>query len=274
MSVLEIAKRAGVSAATVSRVLNNHPSVRPETLQQVRKALADLNYARPAIRRGPRLGRRAGLRTGNIAVLGLGDTDHTRFRVPVFAAALAGIVQAARDINLNVLIDDVPNPNHIPPLVRNREVDGAIVFLSAVSDAVLDGIDLLRRHMPIVRIMGDLPGATTVDHVGPDHAAVGHLAYEYLSQRNCKNLAFVSRQPTWDLNRTRAMGFAAAAHRDRLVPACFVLSTDSIDIAAFGTNAQGCASDDELADRIVALRPDGLFTSRDDDVVHLYPLLR
>src|SRR4051812_46757967 len=99
MSVLEIAKRAGVSPATVSRVLNNHPSVRPETLQQVRKVLADLNYARPAIRRGPRLGRRAGLRTGNVAVLGIGDTDHTRFQVPIFAAALTGIVQAARDMD-------------------------------------------------------------------------------------------------------------------------------------------------------------------------------
>ena len=51
MLVTEIAKKAGVSIATVSRVLNDHPSVRPETVQQVRRAMEGMPYDRFAVRR-------------------------------------------------------------------------------------------------------------------------------------------------------------------------------------------------------------------------------
>src|SRR3954453_10998774 len=98
MSVTEIAKRAGVSIATVSRVLNNHPRVRPETAVQVRKVLDDLGYRLAAVRRGPRLGRRAAARTGTIAVVAVEGKDHTRFRIPIFANALGGIVRAGREL--------------------------------------------------------------------------------------------------------------------------------------------------------------------------------
>ncbi|WP_159222580.1 LacI family DNA-binding transcriptional regulator, partial [Klebsiella pneumoniae] len=43
-SIKDVAKRAGVSTATVSRVLNNHPSVVPETRQAVRDAMDYLCY--------------------------------------------------------------------------------------------------------------------------------------------------------------------------------------------------------------------------------------
>ena len=44
MSINKVAKLAGVSSSTVSRVINNHPRVAPETAQNVRKAMQELNY--------------------------------------------------------------------------------------------------------------------------------------------------------------------------------------------------------------------------------------
>ena len=44
MSLVEVAKRAGVSIATVSRVLNNTPGVRPETIKHVQKILSDPKF--------------------------------------------------------------------------------------------------------------------------------------------------------------------------------------------------------------------------------------
>ena len=44
MSIKEVARRAKVSTATVSRTLNNSPDVRPHTAEKVRKAIAELNY--------------------------------------------------------------------------------------------------------------------------------------------------------------------------------------------------------------------------------------
>ena len=53
MSVANIAARAGVSNATVSRVLNNSPRVNPETARLVREAAHQLQYTK--MRRGPRI---------------------------------------------------------------------------------------------------------------------------------------------------------------------------------------------------------------------------
>lgn len=44
MTTSEIAKKLGISRGTVSRVLNNHPNVKPETRQKVLDALKELNY--------------------------------------------------------------------------------------------------------------------------------------------------------------------------------------------------------------------------------------
>ena len=75
MSLVEVAKRAGVSIATVSRVLNNTPGVRPETIKHVQRALRAASYDPAAVRRGPRPGKRDGKRTQSIAVLVLGQTQ-------------------------------------------------------------------------------------------------------------------------------------------------------------------------------------------------------
>src|SRR3954464_9570549 len=179
MSVLEIAKRAGVSTATVSRVLNNHPSVRPETLLQVRKVLEHIGYRRPLIRRGPKLGRRGGWRTGNVAVMAIADPHHARFRIPVFAAALSGIVRAARDHDLNVIIDDAPDLASLEGALRDREIDGALVIMPVMPDSAdraRPAVDALAAHVPIVRFMGETLGPSSIDHVGPDNLAVGALA--------------------------------------------------------------------------------------------------
>ena len=44
MTTSEIAKKLGISRGTVSRVLNNHPNVKPETRKRVLEALKELNY--------------------------------------------------------------------------------------------------------------------------------------------------------------------------------------------------------------------------------------
>lgn len=57
MDILQVAKRAKVSTATVSRVLNDSGMVRPATTERVRRAITELNYVRNPNARGLRLGR-------------------------------------------------------------------------------------------------------------------------------------------------------------------------------------------------------------------------
>ena len=56
MSIVDVAKRAGVSVATVSRVINDFPGVSPRTARQVRTAMKELLYVPAPIRPGPKPG--------------------------------------------------------------------------------------------------------------------------------------------------------------------------------------------------------------------------
>src|SRR5215468_2522858 len=110
MALVDVAKRAGVSVATVSRVLNNEPGVRRETINHVQRALRAVSYDPAAVRRGPRSGKRDGRKTQNIAVLVLGQTQEEWFRRPVFSAVVGGINRAANERDVQVLIDHVLDP--------------------------------------------------------------------------------------------------------------------------------------------------------------------
>ena len=69
MPISEVAKLAGVSSSTVSRVINNHPSVAPETVTSVRNAMQQLGYAPSERRPGPKPSFRSRTGTANIAFL-------------------------------------------------------------------------------------------------------------------------------------------------------------------------------------------------------------
>lgn len=276
MSVAEVARIAGVSVATVSRVLNNHPRVRPETAKQVRKVLDDLHYVRPFIRRGPRLGRRAAHPSGNIAVLVLGNPDGSYFRIPIYVATLSGVVRAAKESNLNVLVDHIPSLQQLAPAIRNRDVEGALVLTSWITESTLDALRTLRDQMPIVRMMGDAIGTSDIDHVGPDNLAVGQLAHQHLASRGCTELAFVTFQPQRELVRTRALGFATAAARHGHDVTAYLVSADASDAESYGRRAVRCDTAMDLAQKLAAAprRPDGLFISRDAEAIQVQPLLQ
>ena len=104
MSIAEVAKRAGVSRATVSRVINKRNGVSAEIAQAVRDAVAALGYQPPPLDRRP--GRRAPLVSregpGLIAVVVVDDLyQHTP---GVFAAHLSGIEREAAEHGLGVLV--------------------------------------------------------------------------------------------------------------------------------------------------------------------------
>jgi LacI family transcriptional regulator len=260
----------------VSRVLNNHPRVRPETAQQVKRVLDDLGYVRPIIRRGPRLGRRNGRTTGTIAVMALGDPGHARFRLPLFAGVLDGIVRAARDQDLNTLVDTVGGPHELSPAVRDGEVDGALYVGSPLIEPFLSFMNLIKQQVPVVRVMGDALGMVDIDHVGPDNLTVGLLAYQYLAQRGCNPVAFVSTTPPRDVIRTRAMGFIAAANENGVMPDCYVVHSSDANAQFSGNNVVQCQSPDDLAMRLVSAspRPSGIFISRDADALEIQPRLQ
>src|SRR2546423_2861771 len=273
MSLIEVAKKAGVSIATVSRVLNNTPGVRPETIKHVQRALRAASYDPAAVRRGPRPGKRDGKQVQSIAVLVLGRTQEEWFRLPVFAAVVAGINRAANERGLHVLIDHVLDPADLNPSIRNGSSGGALTFLPARSDRRL--LDAVRCRLPVVRVMGEEMADDELDLVGPDDVAIGRLAFRYLAARRCKRVAYVSTRPDHEALVVRAMGLRIAASQAKAVNLQAYVCGRSDFGSLTGMEAFAGTDLESIAEAIANSdpRPDGLFVSQDVEAIGLYPML-
>lgn len=277
MSIVRVAKHAGVSVATVSRVLNDLKNVRAETVEQVKLAIQELNYTPPAVRRGPRgVGRRvlrSGMKTGQVAVLNLGGT-HDWLGMPVMASVVGSVMRAAKAHDVNPVLDEMPDPTEISGLLRRREVDGAIVFMPAWQSET--HLETLARHLPVVWLMGAHVNLPSVDHVSVDNAGIGRLAFQYLHDQGCRRVAFASTDAVGlPLMRARGQAFGNAARDAKLSVTNFLCDIAAAEADGFaGRTLQAC-SIDELADQIAETLPqiDGLFVSADRTTTALYPRL-
>jgi LacI family transcriptional regulator len=279
MSILEVAKRAGVSVATVSRVINRVPSVSPQTAKQVRAAMKELAYVPAEIRPGPKPGSRRTprhqARAGTIAVLTVGQPARDWLTLPLMAAAFAQITTESKERHLRLLIDETQDPEQVSALIARKEIDGAIVFRS--SRLGRRGFDALLSHqVPLVWLFGAIERPTPIDHVTTDNIAVGHLAQEYLASSGCEELAFVTDAPEWTLMRLRGQSFANAARDGGLRSTSYVIGGSPAVVESYGPRVQSAATLDELVERIATSkpRPTGIFTARDRLTLQLYPLLQ
>jgi LacI family transcriptional regulator len=275
MSIAAVARHAGVSVATVSRVLNDVDNVRAKTVEQVRAAMLEIGYTPPRVKRGPKNGRRRviqpGMRTGRIAVLNVGG-DWRWLGLPIMACVVQGVMRAAKQLDITPVLDEISDDEDVSPIIRRSEVDGAVVFfLNRPTD---DCVRRLRDRLPIVWVMGGLSGTLNVDHVTPDNFGVGQLALEYLQAQGCRRLAFVDDRPGWQIMRMRGQSFASAAvDADVDLRHYLVGAVRPVDL--YGRNVVTADTLELLVDQIVhdPQRPDGLFVSHDRLTAELYPLL-
>lgn len=141
MDILQVAKRARVSTATVSRVLNESNLVRPATTARVRKAIADLNYVRNPSARSLRLGR--------TQLFGLIVSDIKNPFFPELIDAFEGIA-AERGIDV-IFTHTNYDTKRLESCVRRmveRSVEGIAIMTSEMDEAAL--APLLSRQIAVV----------------------------------------------------------------------------------------------------------------------------
>src|SRR4051812_21578453 len=124
-TLADVARTAGVSIATASRVLNGFPGVRPETRTQVETAMAALGYAR---QRAPRATTPA--RTGSIGLVVCEDVLRL-FADPYFARVVSGVSRELSVAGMQLVLVAAPSTeDHQTAMVRYLKaghVDGALV---------------------------------------------------------------------------------------------------------------------------------------------------
>jgi DNA-binding LacI/PurR family transcriptional regulator len=171
----QVAALAGVSRATVSRVVNGSPKVLPDTVAAVERAIGELGYvpnraARALVTR----------RTDSVALV-VPETDSRVFSDPFFAGILRGISMtlAPTSSQLVLLIEPTAGDDQrLLRYLRGGHVDGAIIVSHHGRDNVLQ--ELAQLPLPIVFSARPLGVEVPVASVDVDNVAGARTAVEYL----------------------------------------------------------------------------------------------
>src|SRR5689334_19374912 len=158
----EVARAAGVSRATVSRVVNGSPKVSPDLRRTVERAIDRLGYvpnraARSLVTR----------RSESIAVV-ITEPATRLFSDPFFPRVIRGVstALAARDLQLVLLMPDDPiEEQRSIRYLTGGHVDG-VILVSLHGDDPLPQ-ELAARRIPFV-VVGRPPRGAEVDHVDAD----------------------------------------------------------------------------------------------------------
>lgn len=201
-TVVLVAERAGVSIASVSRVLNGLPTM-AETRAKVLAAAAELDYVPDAVARSLKVGK-----TDQI-VLAVADAGNPAYVTMMHAVA---DVVAAAGYRL-VLASTGDDPDDQLDLVRNLNrgyADGLILVPLRITDALLGELEATRR--PVV-VFGTLPEHAGVDHVRARSADGVGLALDHLHRLGRRRIAFLNGPVDTGAGTARLGGYLAAAAR-------------------------------------------------------------
>jgi DNA-binding LacI/PurR family transcriptional regulator len=267
MSINTVAKLAGVSTSTVSRVINNHPRVAPETERSVRKAMQELGYTPSDRRPGPKSAGRLKTEKKRAAFLVLGASGQQA--TPAFAGLLRGVSLGGADNGIDVAFHFVPDPEEISGWILDQRMDGLLLHGTRPSGE----IERRLRKIPTVWLMGNRRRPDWGDQVMPDSYEIGHLAAEYLITRGHKHLAFMNLDAGFWPFRLYCQSFTAAA-ADQATPVIAVEQPLENSPDYWHRHSQKGVSD--LVERFLALspRPTGIFVADDMQVALLQPALQ
>lgn len=197
----EVARRAGVSAMTVSRVVNGRGSVDSETRQRVEEAIQALDYVPNRIARG--------LISQKTQTIGIIVPDIVN---PFFAPVVRGAESAARKAGYRVLLCNSEGDlrlerEYIEDLVAHR-VEG--LLLAPASDRSRSSIlSLLRGGFPLVLIDRALPDADC-DLIVSDNVQGARRLIEHLIAIGHREIAHVSDAEDTSTGRERLRGYREA----------------------------------------------------------------
>jgi LacI family transcriptional regulator len=192
----DVARLAGVSHQTVSRVLNNHPNVREETRQRVQQAIEQLNYRHNKLARGL-----ATRRSGRLGVISV----ESRLYGPT--ATLIGIEQAARLAGYTITITGIDfagtTMREAVETMAEQSVEGIILIAPVESSAA--GFSALPAGIPVVAVEAGYASALPVASV--DQLTGARLATEHLLSLGHRTVWHVAGPRNWLEAQERVEGW-------------------------------------------------------------------
>lgn len=198
-SIYDVARAAGVSHQTVSRVMNDHPSLRPETKKRVLDVMAELDYR-------PNLAARA-LVTSRTRTIGVLSSQSLQYGP---ASSIQAIEFAARDAGYIVVTANVDGTDQesIRGGIRhllNQAVEGLVVI--APQMRVFDLLDELALRVPHVTLQSSEDGGH--ESLFVDQLAGARLATRHLIELGHTEIVHLAGPQDWIEADARMRGFLA-----------------------------------------------------------------
>jgi len=221
VTLKEVARKANVSVATASRVINNRPSKIPiseETKKKVLKAAEKLNYY-------PNIFARS-LRTSKTGIVGVVVSDITD---PYFGGIIDGIEKVLNENDYYFLFSSVQNNPRKEELyltkLRKSHVDGLLILGSTLGFTDNEVRQLVRSGIPIV-VIGRRSPHPNISSVTVNNFAGGFLATEHLIKLGHRDIIHITTtEPRVDGNE-RMGGYRKAMEKYGLKDKCWIEKGD------------------------------------------------
>ncbi len=248
-TIYDLAKLAGVSAATVSRALAGKEVVSAKTSERIRK-LAERHDFRPStIARNLRTRKRGAIGV----VIPLGHERGQHISDPFFMTLIGSLADELTERGFDLVLSRVipDRDDWVQRIIDADRVDGLIVVGQSDQSKVLDAA--ARDYLPMVAWGAFVPGQVHCS-VGTDNYLGGRLATQHLIERGCRRIAFLGNPQAIEL-KLRLQGARAAVAE----------AAHKIDLVEIPTHLAAELSGEDIAIYLddAAQMPDGFFAASD-----------
>ncbi len=189
-TIKQVAKEAGVSTQTVSRVINDRPDVSPETRERILQIITDLNYQPSALARSliQQRSYTLGVVTAGLKYIGPSRT-------------LNGITSKAEELGYALMLEELPrfDSNNIKPLLQNllaHHVDGIVWAVPQVGDN-RRWVDEILKDVPVPIVFLTMQPRAGISTVSIDNYAGGVQATQHLLDLGRRQVGHISGPLDW-----------------------------------------------------------------------------
>ncbi|GAB7053863.1 catabolite control protein A [Paenibacillus sp. YK5] len=182
VTIYDVAREAGVSMATVSRVVNNNPNVKPQTRKKVFEAIERLGYRPNAVARGL-----ASKKTTTVGVV-IPDISNS-----IFSEVARGIEDIANMYHYNIILCNADKKKDKEIRVINtlleKQVDGLLFMGGAITEEHIEAFKT--SSVPVV-LCATADEQKTIPSVDIDHEKAAYDAVQLLIQKGHRQIAMIS----------------------------------------------------------------------------------
>lgn len=200
-TIKDVAREAGVSVGTVSKVINNI-TVKPATKAMVENAIRKLNYEPDVYARGFKMNR-----TNSVAVI------LPTIWNPFFSELAYNIEKSLSSVGMKMILcnseDNQSSELEYITMAKQNKVDGIIAITYSDIDKYVSS------NIPIISI--DRYFSDNITYVSSDNLTGGKLAAEELIRAGCKNIAYIGRgSKINNATRNRKKGFVSYCEENNI----------------------------------------------------------